>query len=135
MEFNLIVVLDWKRQHVLMCRRQKQPYQGLLNFVGGKIEPGEEHAAAAYRELLEETAIPADSLTLSHVMDLTYPLEASSIEVYTGVLQKSIAVHGDENELLWIPVDADFADIARFAGYGNIHHIMSYILKHQRSML
>lgn len=74
-------MFDCERQNVLMCRRQKQPYLGLLNFVGGKIESGEEHVTAAYRELLEETAISTEFLTLTHVMNLTYPLEASSIEV------------------------------------------------------
>ena len=32
---------------------------GLYNLVGGKIEPGEESAHAAYRELQEETGIVA----------------------------------------------------------------------------
>jgi 8-oxo-dGTP diphosphatase len=58
-----------------MCRRKKNPYKDLLNFVGGKIEPGEDHMDAAYRELWEETAIRKSDIRLTHVMDLSYALE------------------------------------------------------------
>lgn len=54
---NLIVVLDKENKHVLLCRRKKNPYRGLLNFVGGKLEEGEDSFTAAYRELKEETGI------------------------------------------------------------------------------
>lgn len=128
MLFNLVVVFDPARKHVLMCRRSKAPYKGLLNFVGGKIERGEDHQASAYRELQEETAIPPDQILLTHVMDLTYPMEDCVMKVYTGILRTPIKVCGEENELLWVPVSADFSDITQFAGYGNIYHIMSYIL-------
>ena len=54
---NLIVVFSPDRQRVLLCKRKKQPYLGLSNFVGGHIEVGEDGECAAYRELLEETGI------------------------------------------------------------------------------
>lgn len=127
MEYNLIVVFDREQQHVLMCRRSKEPYQGTFNFVGGKIEPGEAHKAAAYRELFEETSIPKESVSLTHVMDLTYPMEDSSLEVYYGILQQSVSVSGTENTLCWVSVSTDFTDLSKFAGCGNIYHIMSYI--------
>ena len=49
--YNLIAVLSPDGERMLMCRRSKDPYQGLLNLVGGKIEPGESEKGAAYREL------------------------------------------------------------------------------------
>ena len=51
---NLIAVFNKEQNKVLMCKRRKDPYKGLLNFVGGKIKDGEEHFASAYRELFEE---------------------------------------------------------------------------------
>lgn len=47
--YNLIVVFSPDREKMLMCRRIKEPYKGLINFVGGKIEPGESgsHAPTA----------------------------------------------------------------------------------------
>ena len=37
---NCIVVFSREKDSVLFCRRKKEPYAGLLNFVGGKVEPG-----------------------------------------------------------------------------------------------
>lgn len=54
---NCIVILNQNGDEVLFCRRMKDPYKGLYNFVGGKLEPGESSEAAAYRELQEETGI------------------------------------------------------------------------------
>ena len=34
--YNLIVVYDQNEQKLLMCKRKKEPYKDLLNFVGGK---------------------------------------------------------------------------------------------------
>lgn len=110
-----------------MCRRKKEPHKGLWNFVGGKIERRENHQDAAYRELWEETSISSNDISLVHVMDFTYPLENSLLEVYCGVLEHVVDVCGDENMLNWIPVSTDFTDVNQFAGFGNIYHIMSYI--------
>ena len=52
---NVIWVFNPTNNKVLMCKRHKEPYKGLYNLVGGKIEPDEDGLAAAYRELQEET--------------------------------------------------------------------------------
>ena len=57
--YNIIAVFNETADQWLMCKRKKNPYKGLSNLVGGKIEPGEEGLAAAYRELWEETGIDA----------------------------------------------------------------------------
>ena len=53
--YNLIVVFDPTGKKVLLCKRIKEPYLGLYNFIGGHIENGETGSDAAYRELFEET--------------------------------------------------------------------------------
>ena len=53
--YNLVVVFSTDKTKLLMCRRLKEPYLGLSNFVGGRIEPEEDGYDAAYRELFEET--------------------------------------------------------------------------------
>ena len=50
-KLNLIVVFNTDFEKVLFCIRAKEPYKGLYNFVGGKIEEGETNDEAAYREL------------------------------------------------------------------------------------
>ena len=124
--YNLIVVFHETENKMLMCKRRGNPYKGLLNFVGGKIENGESGIDAAYRELQEETAITKEDIILTHLMDFTYYLDNCCIEVYVGKLNKSVRVEGDENDLYWSALDKDFFDSA-YAGEGNIGHIMKHI--------
>ena len=56
-KLNLIVVFNKNLSEALFCIRAKQPYKGLYNFVGGKVEENESSYDAAYRELFEETGI------------------------------------------------------------------------------
>ena len=52
--YNCIMVFHKDGKQALFCKRLSDPYKGKYNLVGGKIEPGEEVFAAAYRELEEE---------------------------------------------------------------------------------
>jgi 8-oxo-dGTP diphosphatase len=126
-EYNLIVVFDETGERVLMCRRKANPYKGLYNFVGGKIEPGEDGLQAAYRELREETSISGNDIRLTRFIDFTYHLSDIRVEVYVGQLNKSMAVYGDENQLVWLDADQEYFDMTKFAGEGNIGHIMEQI--------
>ena len=127
-QYNILLVFSPDEGQVLMCLRRKPPYRGKLNFIGGKIEAGESSETAAYRELWEETAIPRDALKLTHIMDLSYPLEENNFcEVWVGRLCRDVEVRGDENELIWVNTDTDFSDVSRFAGAGNIYHMIQYV--------
>ena len=125
--YNLIVVYNQTEDKILMCRRKHDPYLGMSNFVGGKIEPGEDGLTAAYRELQEETAITPEDITLTHFIDFTYHLADCYVEVYVGKLNKPVSVQGDENELYWSETDHDFFSLEKYAGEGNIGHIMVHI--------
>ena len=124
---NLIALFNKKGDRVLMCTRKKDPYKGLINFPGGKIELGEDGLTAAYRELEEETAVTFEDVKLTHIMTLVYPLDNCYVEVYTGKLKEDLDVHGEENELFWSRLDHNFFDISKYAGEGNIGHIMEHI--------
>lgn len=121
---NIIAVFNKDHTKVLMCKRRSDPYKGKFNFVGGKIEQGEDGMSAAYRELEEETGITRRDISLIHFIDFTYHWYGIRLEFYIGRLNSDIPVHGDENDLLWIPLDSDFFDISTFAGEGNIGHMM-----------
>lgn len=125
--YNVIVVFNKQLKKMLMCRRKKEPYKGLSNFVGGKIEKDEEGLCAAYRELKEESGISAKNITITHLVDFTYPLDNCYVEVYVGRLKEDVQVYGDENELYWSTLDKNFFDSSQYAGYGNIGHIMELI--------
>lgn len=132
-EYNVIVVFDQSEEKVLLCRRRKEPYKGLSNFVGGKIEPGEDGLHAAYRELWEETSIAKEKIGLFHFMDFTYykdpchPDVDVRLEVYVGKLTGTVEIKGDENELYWCDAREDMFDTGRFAGQGNMGHIMALL--------
>ena len=124
---NVIAVYDCTRERILMCVRSKDPYKGKINFVGGKVESGETGLEAAYRELAEETSISKENITLIHLMDMTYHTYQIQIQVYVGRLKKVCNISGSENPLIWLSADSDFEDMSRFAGEGNIAHIIEMI--------
>lgn len=125
--YNLIVVFSLDKKHILMCKRNKDPYMGLSNFPGGKIEPYESSEQASYRELFEETSISSDMISLTHLMDFNYPLASCYVEVYVGQLKEEVAVYGEENDLYWSDLNHDFFDMKTYAGEGNIGHILEQI--------
>ena len=131
--FNVIWVFNPTADKVLMCKRHKDPYKGLYNLVGGKIELNEDGLAAAYRELYEETGIIGAALV--HIMDFTYfLLESCRVEVYACKLKHDANVCGDEKELAWIDTQEDFFNMDRFAGEGNIGHIYEIIKQNASSI-
>ena len=128
--YNVVAVFSPDRQTMLMCKRVKDPYKGLFNMVGGKIENGEDGYTAAYRELFEETGITQEDIRLVHLMDFSYPLCDEYVEVYVGGLKHEVTLREEKNPLLWISTDKNFFDMREFAGEGNIGHIMEHIKLH-----
>ena len=127
---NCIVVFNRGKDSVLFCKRKKEPYAGLLNFVGGKVEVGETSEDAAYRELWEETGIGRQQLCLYRLMDITYYYQEFVLEMYVGKLEEDVTLREEKNPLLWIPLTENFADPDRFAGEQNIAHIINVALKY-----
>ena len=98
----------------------KPPYEGLYNFVGGKVEPDESSIPAAYRELYEETGISRNQITLFPLMDITYYQRKFVLELYVGQLQDEVELIEEKNPLIWMPLTEDFADSGKYAGDKNI---------------
>lgn len=62
-------VVCLRGDEVLLIRRGKAPREGEWSLPGGRIEWGETAAAAAMRELTEETGVRAELLGLIDVVD------------------------------------------------------------------
>lgn len=133
--YNAIVVFNKDEDKILMCKRKRNPYKGLLNFVGGKIEENENGFDAAYRELVEETTITKDDIVLSHLMDFSYHFGNCYLEVYVGKLNKEKGVSGEENELVWSDLNHNFFDATQYAGEGNIGHILMHVEMFRKYLL
>lgn len=133
--YNVIMVYNKELDKLLMCKRLKEPYKGLSNLVGGKIEAGEAGIESAYRELAEETSISNKDITLHHLMDFTYHYQNCYVEVYVGKLKHDVAIHGDENELYWSELTHNFFDMTLYAGEGNIGHMIEQVNMYKDTIL
>lgn len=126
-KLNLIVVFNKNLNKALFCIRAKEPYKGMYNFVGGKVEPGETNDEAAYRELFEETGITSRSIKLDHFMDLNYFKYENNIQVYYGILEHDVELVEEKNKLEWVDINDELLDTKKFAGNYNIPHIIKQI--------
>lgn len=122
--YNCILIYNRDRSEILFCKRLNDPYEGMYNLVGGKIEPGEDGFHAAYRELFEETGISGKDITLYHMMDFTYYNQECVVEVYAGVLAGDVQLRPEKHPLYWISAKEDFFDLKKYAGEGNIGHMV-----------
>lgn len=126
-KMNIIVVFDKNIQKILMCKRTKEPYKGMFNFVGGKIENENDGLNEAYRELKEETNITKNDIKLIYFMNISYIKWDKELEVYYGILNKNVNLIEEVNKLQWVSINDNFFDINKYAGEGNIGHIIEEI--------
>ena len=127
MKMNVIVVYNKKEDKILMCLRKKEPYKGLYNLVGGKVEKDETGLESAYRELEEESGITKEDIILTHLMTFNYQMSNIELQVYTGKLNKEVKVVEEVNKLYWINANENFFDMTKYAGEGNIGHIIEQV--------
>lgn len=71
-----VVVRDGR---VLLVRRANPPDRGRWGFPGGRIEPGETLAAAALRELREETGVAAEAGRVLTALDSIHRAAAGGL--------------------------------------------------------
>ena len=126
-KLNLIVVFNKDLSKALFCIRAKEPYKGLYNFVGGKVEKDESNDNAAYRELFEETGISCNDIKLDHFMDLNYFKYENNIQVYYGILKHEVNLIEEKNKLEWLNINEELLNNEKFAGNYNIPHIIRQI--------
>ena len=124
---NIIIAYNLDRSKVLMLLRQENPYLGLYNFPGGKVEKNETILESCYRELAEETGITANQITLNHAMTFCYNFLDYELAIAVGEIDESVKLTPERHPLTWISTNEDFEDRKRFAGDGNIQHILDVL--------
>lgn len=126
-QYNGIVIFNKDMSETLMCKRTKEPYMGMYNFVGGKIEKANDGLNEAYRELKEETNISKSDVELIHFMNIEYISLKKSLEIYYGILNKEVELVEEVNKLEWVDINDNFFDLTKYAGEGNVGHILEEI--------
>ena len=126
-KLNIVLVYNKQEDKILMCKREKEPYKGKFNLVGGKVEQGENELHAAYRELEEETGITKSDIKLTHLMNFQYEMSDIELELYVGKLNKEKELVEELNKLYWIDKNENFFNDEKFAGEGNIGHMVKQV--------
>lgn len=134
-KLNVIVVYNKEEDKILMCERKKEPYKGKFNLVGGKVEPNESEIDAAYRELQEETGITSKDIKLTNLMNIQYNMSDMELEVYVGKLNKKVDLIEEINKLYWMDKKENFFDSEKFAGEGNIGHMLKQVEIYKDNLL
>lgn len=114
-EIHVAVGAIFRNGKVLIARRPEHVHQGgLLEFPGGKVEPGESVRQALVREIREETGLRIDPGALEPLIEVRH--DYGDKQVFLDVWQTSSA-EGDAQgcegqEIRWLDVrelaDADF---------------------------
>lgn len=126
-KLNVIIVYNKEENKILMCKREKEPYKGKYNLVGGKLEENEDSLEGAYRELEEETGITKDDIILTYLMNFEYKLLNMQLQVFVGKLNKEKTLVEEVNKLYWMDLNENFFDEEKFAGEGNIGHMLCQV--------
>ena len=134
-KLNVIIVYDKDERKILMCKREKEQYKGMFNLVGGKVEENEDELHAAYRELEEETGITSKDIRLVNVMNFEYKMSDMELELYAGKLNKDVEVIEEVNKLYWLDKCENFFDLEKFAGEGNIGHMLKQVELYKNEIL
>jgi 8-oxo-dGTP diphosphatase len=68
-------------------------------------------------------------------MDFFYHMSNIELQVYVGKLNKDVEVIDEINKLYWFDANDDFYDLSRFAGEGNIGHMIAQVKIYKDQLL
>ena len=112
---DVVVLTRAAAPSLLLVQRANPPFAGGWALPGGFVEPGEQVADAAPRELLEETGLQAGRLQLLGVFDTPGrdPRGWTVTIAYLATVQAEVAVTGadDARDARWFPA-SDLPELA-----------------------
>lgn len=101
-----------ENDEVLLQKRKKQPYLGIINIPGGKVQFGESTYQAGIRELFEESKLTIESMKLKMIDEVrTYDFDEkvfAHIIAYTYVCREfsgKLEQENQEGEMRWYSID------------------------------
>lgn len=136
--YTVCILFNRDLDSVLLVRKNRTAFKGMLNGPGGAVEPGETPYEGALREIYEETGLsPADLMPLGMVRlaklgELWVPEDCKTndgsgclLHYYAGAVKpESLGkIRPAEEKLAWRPraeVESSGTDSAEFAGHGDL---------------
>jgi 8-oxo-dGTP diphosphatase len=109
------------RDRLLLVRRGTEPGRGLWSVPGGRVEPGETPAAAAVREVEEETGLRvrvegyAGRVERPGLDGVVYVIDDWFARPVTGVDPDDVRAGDDADEVRWVRVE-DLSGLACVEG-------------------
>lgn len=128
-EYVLALVFDESHKNLILMKRKKDPYNGLLNGIGGKVDPGETHFEAMKREFTEEVGF--ENPYLEHLVTLSFPFEHLHV-YYARVKHQPILIKENHEGIYdWHEIEDSFFDMnnTELAGEGNLPYFIKYALE------
>ena len=134
MNKNYVVIMLFNKDYskLLLIKRNKKPYKGCWNGIGGKIENDETPLEAAKRECMEETGISINNpkLLVTYVYPETNVLNSNTkLNVIYDCVDEVSVSDNDEGHYEW--KNTDFVmnqNDKEIAGLSNLNQFVKEIL-------
>lgn len=135
MRYTVNLLFDQTLQSILLLKKSKSEFKGMLNGVGGKIEDQEEPSRSAAREIKEETNLDIDPENLKWVGTLSLPHdcgnggdEVCTLFFFTAIVENpALAKQMGDEPIMWLDVDNIANPRTTFpplAGEGNLKYFI-----------
>ena len=124
----------FRGQRVLIAERGHDPRQGYWSLPGGKIEPGETAAAAAAREIREETGLDVSLAGLLDVHDAIRADDQGRIEHHFVICVFYGTSHSGEPQAATDISDARFVTLEELGQYQLTPGAVELILEAHRRL-
>lgn len=137
-DYTVCILLGPEMDSVLLVRKNRTSFRGMLNGPGGAVEDGENPYDGALREIREETGLEPEDLKslgfvrLAKLGELLVPLDckkndgsACRLHYYAGAVKAAALakIRPAEEQLCWRPywdVAGSGTDSREYAGHGDL---------------
>lgn len=100
---DVVAALIWDKDRFMICQRPAHKARGLLwEFVGGKVEPGENMVAALIRECREELGITVNVSDIFTQVVHAYPDIHIRLTLFNCSIAEGTPRLLEHNDLKWI---------------------------------
>ena len=121
---EVVAAIIREGDRVLAMQRGYGEFEGMWEFPGGKIEPGEEHEVALKREIREELAVDVAVGERICTVEYDYPTFHLTMHCYICSIEKGVVellehksarwlAHDELDSVEWLPADVSVVNSLR----------------------